>query len=75
MIIDPIEPDPFQYDREYIVMLSDWSFLSMEGMIGDLKKQPGYFNFQKRTMNQFFSDATGEGWSPSGNKSSDVGRG
>lgn len=56
MIIDPIEPDPIQYHREYVVMLSDWSFDSLEGMIAKLKKQPGYFNFQKRTLGEFFLD-------------------
>lgn len=26
-------------------------------MMGKLKKQAGYFNFQKRTMREFFSEA------------------
>ena len=64
MIIDPIEPDPVQYDREYVVMLSDWSFDSLEGMIAKLKKQTGYFNFQKRTLGEFASDVTEYGWKP-----------
>ena len=63
MIIDPIEPDPIRYDREYVVMLSDWSFDSLEGMIAKLKKQSGYFNFQKRTLGEFFMDVKRKGWS------------
>lgn len=63
MIIDPIEPDPIQHDREYVVMLSDWSFDSIEGMIAKLKKQSGYFNFQKRTLGEFFMDVKRQGWS------------
>ena len=62
MIIDPIEPDPIRYDREYVVMLSDWSFDSLEGMIAKLKKQSGYFNFQKRTLGEFFMDVKRKGW-------------
>ena len=62
MIIDPIELDPIQYDREYVVMLSDWSFDSLEGMIAKLKKQSGYFNFQKRTLGEFFMDVKRQGW-------------
>ena len=27
IIIDPIESEPFQYDRDYVVMLSEWSFM------------------------------------------------
>ena len=64
MIIDPIEPDPVRYDREYVVMLSDWSFSSMDAMIGRLKKQSGYFNFQKRTIAEFISDIGQYGWKP-----------
>jgi CopA family copper-resistance protein len=62
MIFDPIKPDPVKYDREYVIMLSDWSFSSEMTMIGKLKKQPGYFNFQKRTMGEFFSDVAEYGW-------------
>ena len=56
MIIDPIEPEPFQYDHEYVVMLSDWTFESSEGLFDNLKKQNGYYNFQKRDAHEFFSD-------------------
>ena len=64
MILDPIEPDPFQYDREYVVMLSDWSFASMGSMIANLKKRSGYFNFQQRTIIEFLSDAKQKGLGP-----------
>ncbi len=62
MIIDPREPDPIEYDREYVVVLSDWTFQSGVGIIGDLKKQAGFFNFQQRTMREFFSDLSKYGW-------------
>lgn len=56
MIIDPLEPEPFQYEREYVVMLSDWSFESPETLFSNLKKQGGYYNFQKRTAGEFITD-------------------
>jgi CopA family copper-resistance protein len=64
MIIDPIESEPFQYDREYVVVLSDWSFESPETLLSNLKKQGGYYNFQKRTAGEFFSDVARSGWWP-----------
>lgn len=64
LIIDPIKPDPFEYDREYVVVLSDWSFMSEAAMIGKLKKSPGYFNFQRRTMEEFISNVREYGWKP-----------
>ena len=62
-IIDPIEPEPFAYDREYVVMLSDWSFERPETIISKLKKQAGYYNFQKRTAADFVRDVRKNGWS------------
>ena len=57
MIIDPIEPDPFQYDWEYVVLLSEWSLESTEVMMDHLKKSSGYYNFQKRDAREFLADA------------------
>jgi CopA family copper-resistance protein len=57
IILDPIEPEPFQYDREHVVMLSEWSFESAEVMLDNLKKFSGYYNFQKRDAREFLSDS------------------
>jgi CopA family copper-resistance protein len=57
IILDPIEPEPFQYDREHVVMLSEWSFESAEVMLDNLKKFSGYYNFQKRDAREFLADA------------------
>ena len=62
LIIDPIEPEPFQYDRDYVVVLSDWSFESPATIISKLKKQAGYFNYQKRTTGEFVRDAHANGF-------------
>jgi CopA family copper-resistance protein len=62
MIIDPMEREPFQYDRDYVVMLSDWSFESPHTMLSNLKKQAGYYNFQRRTAGDFVRDIRQRGW-------------
>ena len=64
MIIDSIEPEPFRYDRDYVVMLSDWSFESPEALLSNLKKQGGYYNFQKRTAGEFLTDVGRMGFWP-----------
>jgi len=64
MIIDPIEPEPFGYERDYVVMLSDWSFESPETLLSNLKKQAGYYNFQKRAAGEFFTDVRRMGFWP-----------
>lgn len=64
MIIDPLEPEPFQYEREFVVMLSDWSFESPETLLSNLKKQGGYYNFQKRVVREFIADVARMGFWP-----------
>lgn len=56
MILDPLEPEPFHYDREYVVMLSEWTFEPAEAVFDNLKKFSGYYNFQKRDAGEFVSD-------------------
>lgn len=62
LIIDPLEPEPFHHDRDYVVMFSDWSFESATKIISRLKQQGGYYNFQKRTAVDFFHDVGRNGW-------------
>lgn len=47
LIVDPIEPEPYQYDRDYVVMLSDWSPMSPHAIMKKLKVGGGYFNYNK----------------------------
>lgn len=50
IVIDPVEPDPVAWDREHVIVLSDWSFLHPHQLIHKLKQQGGYFNRQKQTL-------------------------
>jgi CopA family copper-resistance protein len=61
LIIDPMEPEPFAYDRDYVVLLSDWTFEEADTVFDNLKKQAGYYNFQRRTAGEFFSDVGRKG--------------
>lgn len=63
IIIDPIDPEPFAYDREYVVMLSDWTFEDPYKILVKLKRMSDYYNFQNRTVADFFDDVSEKGWS------------
>lgn len=63
LIIDPKEPEPFQYERDYIVMLSDWSFESPMTIIAKLKNFAGYYNYDKRTVTDLVHDIKKQGFS------------
>ena len=49
-------------DRDYVVMLSDWTDMDPERIFATLKKQSDYFNFGKRTVGDFFEDVRTKGW-------------
>ena len=50
LIFDPAGPDPVQYDREHVIVLSDWSFLHPHTIFTRLKQEGGFFNRQKLTL-------------------------
>ncbi|MGO3345665.1 MAG: copper resistance system multicopper oxidase [Marinomonas sp.] len=61
IVIDPKEPDPAMFDREYVVMLSDWSNEAPESIYANLKKQSDYYNYHERTLSDLFSDIKKQG--------------
>ncbi|MEE3509257.1 MULTISPECIES: copper resistance system multicopper oxidase [unclassified Pseudomonas] len=63
IVIDAKDPEPFSYDRDYVVMLSDWTDEDPERVMKKLKKQSGYYNQHKRTVGDFIDDVSKNGWS------------
>ena len=61
IVIDPLEPEPFSYDRDYVVLLSDWTDLNPDALFSRLKKMSGHDNYYKRTVGDFFRDAQKDG--------------
>ena len=54
LIFDPAGVDPVEYDREHVIVLSDWSFMHPHQMLTKLKKSEGYFNYQRQTLAGLF---------------------
>lgn len=50
IVIDPAGADPIPFDREHVIVLSDYSFTHPHVLFQRLKGQPGVFNFQKQTV-------------------------
>jgi len=61
IVIDSRQPEPFTYDREYVVMLSDWSDEDPEKIYAKLKKQSHYYNFRQRTAGDLWRDLERQG--------------
>ena len=56
IIIDPASADPVTSDREYVLVLSDWSFEHPHKVFARVKKDMEVYNFQQRTIGDFVSD-------------------
>ena len=56
LIIEPKDGEPFNYDRDYPVVLSDWSFEDPETIFRHINLMGHYYNFQRRTVGDFFHD-------------------
>lgn len=57
LILEPRENEPYAYDREYVVMLSDWTDEEPAAVISNLKQQSDYYNYRRRTLGTFIADA------------------
>jgi len=63
IVIEPREADPVAYDRDYVVLLSDWSDEKPERIYAKLKKQSNYYNFRQRTAGDMWRDISEKGLS------------
>jgi CopA family copper-resistance protein len=57
LILVPRDPEPYQYDRDYVLMLSDWTDEDPMKLLSNLKQQSDYYDYQRRTLATFMSDA------------------
>jgi CopA family copper-resistance protein len=62
IIIDPKDGEPFSYDRDHVIVLSDWSFEHPDTIFRNISLQSHYYNFQRRTIWDFFADAGKRGF-------------
>jgi CopA family copper-resistance protein len=56
LIIDPKDGEPFRFDRDYVVVLSDWSFEKPETIFRHINLLGHYYNYQQRTFGDFIHD-------------------
>ncbi|MGE4367045.1 copper resistance system multicopper oxidase [Thermomonas sp.] len=61
IIIDPAGPDPLACERDYVVLLSDWTDLPPQRLLARMKKRSDYDNFYKRTLGDFVRDVRRDG--------------
>ncbi|MES1937168.1 copper resistance system multicopper oxidase [Salinisphaera hydrothermalis] len=56
IVIHPAEPDGIEVDREYVLMLNDWTFEDPHRLLEKLKEMSDYYNFSQRTLADLAED-------------------
>ncbi|MEN4046724.1 copper resistance system multicopper oxidase [Sulfurimonas sp. NWX367] len=62
IVIEPKEKDPYEYDKDYVVLLSDYSDEKPAAIYRKLKLFPDYYNFNRRTVGDFFWEVKDKGF-------------
>ena len=63
LILEPRGREPYSYDRDHVVMLSDWTDEDPMTIMSNLKQQSDYYNYSQRTLGSFIKDARRDGLS------------
>ncbi|MBB3892953.1 FtsP/CotA-like multicopper oxidase with cupredoxin domain [Phenylobacterium haematophilum] len=61
IIAEPRDVDPIASDRDYPIILSDWTDENPLQVFLNLKKMGGYYNFAQPTVGDFFGDVSRDG--------------
>mgnify|MGYP000149911775 CR=1 FL=1 len=61
IVIDSATREPYRYDREYVVLLTDKHHHHGATIMRNLKTSPDYYNRQQRTLFDLFSDSGNKG--------------
>ncbi|SDB71380.1 multicopper oxidase domain-containing protein [Belnapia rosea] len=56
IVIDKRDPEPFRYDRDHVVQLSEWTDERPLRVLQNLKRDPGYYNWNRRTLVDLIRD-------------------
>ena len=62
IVIEPEGREPFRYDRDYVVQLTDKHPHTGDRIMRNLKMMPDYYNREQQTVGEFFSDAAEKGF-------------
>jgi FtsP/CotA-like multicopper oxidase with cupredoxin domain len=61
LIVHPKDRSLIQADRDYVVLLSDFSEEASTQIMANLKKDPHYYNYSQRTIGDFLDDVRNRG--------------
>jgi FtsP/CotA-like multicopper oxidase with cupredoxin domain len=74
IIASPTGPDPIVSDRDYVLVLSDFSEENSNDILANLKKSSDYYANSRLTLGNFLKDVSKRGWRKALKDSADWGR-
>jgi len=63
IVIKSKRKEPFKYDKDYVIQLSDWSDENPNTIYKKLKQMSDYYNFSQRTVGTFLDEVKEKGLS------------
>ena len=60
-LIAPKGTEPYAYDRDYVIVLADWTDEDPMRIMANLKQESDYFDRHRRTLGDFITDARAMG--------------
>ena len=61
LVIDPVGADPIRAERDYVVMLNDWTDEDPMALFRHLKTMGDYYNYDEPTVRDFIADVSRQG--------------
>ena len=62
LLLVPREKEPYPYDRDYVIALTDWTDENPMTIVSNLKQQSDYYDYQQRTLGTFVDDVKRDGF-------------
>ena len=64
LVLESRAPTPHAYDRDYVLLLSDWTDEDPMTVVSNLKMDGAYYNFNEPTVGTFVRDSARQGLGP-----------
>lgn len=74
IIVDPAGTDPIRTERDYVVLLSDFTYEESDEVMGNLKMSSDYYSTARLTVGDFFKDAKNRGFDKAAKETKDWGK-
>ena len=64
IVVEPKGAEPHPYDREHVILLSDWTDEDPMTIVANLKEEGDYYNYHQRTLGTLAGDIAQKGFVP-----------